>query len=75
VLRQFRYAVMCLGVSWFSYSVTYRIETLGDDGKRVKLGAEPWLFPKWNPTQRYPTRMRTNRSITTVLMSFGLICF
>jgi len=32
----------------------YRIETLGDDGKCVKLEAEPWPFPKWNPTQRYP---------------------
>jgi hypothetical protein len=53
----------------------YRIETFGDDGKCVKLGAEPWPFPKWNPTQRYATMMRTNSSNTIVLMSFVLIGF
>jgi hypothetical protein len=53
----------------------YRIETLGDEGKCMKLGAEPWPFPKWNPTQKYATIMNTNSSNTTLLMSLVLIVF
>jgi hypothetical protein len=45
----------------------------GDERSWANLGMGAWSISKWNPNQRKPSTRDTNKSNTSVLMSFFLI--